>query len=87
MTLPATGDGYWVETLTHKEGRIPKEEWEEKLKHGVVLMSEDWAAIKKAFSDNCIKSRECTQVTGALDSLFDTIDESLGSVISKIPKK
>lgn len=81
VTLPASQDGHWVETITHKRGIIPKAEWEEKKKRGIVLLSEDWAVLKYTLLKNCL-ANECKSVAGALDGLFYAVDEAL----KQIPK-
>lgn len=76
VTLPASEDGYGVSTLSRKEVRIPKAQWEQKRKRGIILFSEDWAKLKFTLLKSCI-SNACTQSVGKLDSLFYTIDEAL----------
>lgn len=85
ITLPASGDGYWVNTVTDQEGRIPRAEWEIKRKHGVVLLSEDWAILRNTLLQNCL-TNECKDTVGLFDDLFYTIDSALGSVHGKYAK-
>ncbi len=79
VTLPYSGDGHSIETLTHKEDRIPKAEWEEKRKRGIILFSEDWQKLKFTLLKNC-EMNECKQSVGALDGLFQALDDALGSM-------
>jgi hypothetical protein len=79
ITLPASGDGYQISTITHKEIRTPKEEWEAKLPYGIILFSDDWAKLKEALLQNCL-SNECKQTVGTLDQLFISVDEALKGI-------
>ena len=81
VTLPASEDGYGVSTLSRKEVRIPKAEWEQKRKRGIILFSEDWAKLKFTLLKNCMAA-QCKQTVGALDGLFYSIDDAL----KKLPK-
>ncbi len=76
VTLPASGDGYAIGSISHKEKRIPKAEWEKKRRAGIVLLAEDYAKIRFSLLKNCITG-PCTQTVGALDGLFAAIDEAL----------
>lgn len=76
ITLPASGDGYWVKTVSDEEGRIPKEQWEVMKKRGIVLLSEDWAILKFTLLKNCL-SNDCKDTVGLLDDLFYTLDSAL----------
>ena len=78
VTLPASGDGYWVNTVSDGKGRIPKEEWDVKKKRGIVLLSEDWAILRNVVIENCL-SHECKDTVGAFDDLFYSLDEALKS--------
>lgn len=77
VTLPASGDGYYVKTVSAEEGRIPKEEWDKLRRHGIVLLSEDWTILRYTLLKNCL-SMECKQAIGVFDDLFETIDSGLG---------
>lgn len=77
ITLPASGDGYWVKTVSDEEGRIPKEKWDITRKRGIVLLSEDWAILRNTVLKNCL-TNECKDTVGIFDELFYTIDSSLG---------
>lgn len=76
VTLPASEDGYGVSTLSRKEVRIPKAEWEQKRKRGIILFSEDWEKLKFTLIKNCV-ALQCKQTVGALDGLFYSIDDAL----------
>lgn len=84
MTLPYSEDGYRIGTLTQKETRIPKAEWEEKKKRGIIIFSEDWQKLKFSFLKNCI-TNPCKQTVGALDELFIAIDKALGATLPNDP--
>lgn len=75
VTLPASGDGYWVNTVSDQEGRIPKAEWEVKKRRGIVLLSEDWAILRNNILENCLVS-SCKDAVGVFDNLFYSIDKA-----------
>lgn len=75
-TLPASGDGYWVKTVSNDEGRIPKELWSIYSKRGIVLMPEDWEILRYAIIKNCL-SNDCKDSVGIFDDLFLTLDSAL----------
>ena len=81
ITLPASGDGYWMQTVSDGEGRIPKEEWEIKKKRGIVLFSEDWAILRNTVMKNCLMN-SCKDTVGMFDNLFSTIDGALQATTS-----
>jgi hypothetical protein len=83
ITLPASGDGYFVKTVSHDEGRIPKALWSEQSKHGIVLLSEDWAILRKFLLENCLMNK-CKLAVGTFDDLFFAIDSALKKM--PIPK-
>lgn len=83
VTLPASGDGYWVKTVSTEEGRIPKEEWEKKIRHGVILLREDWAILRNTLLENCLSNSSCTTAVGTFDGLFYSLDEALKKVPGK----
>lgn len=76
VTLPASGDGYWVKTVSDEEGRIPKAEWDQQKKRGIVLLSEDWAILRNTVLKNCL-SNECKDTVGVFDELFFNLDSAL----------
>lgn len=76
ITLPASGDGYWVKTVSQDEGRIPKAQWEETKKRGITLLSDDWAILRKFLLENCLMN-SCKLAVGTFDSLFESIDSAL----------
>lgn len=77
ITLPASGDGYWIKIDRSAEGRIPKEEWQQKVKRGITLLSEDWAILRNGLLENCLSDKACDSVVGFFDKLFYTIDDAL----------
>lgn len=82
ITLPASGDGYWVKTVSGEEGRIPKKEWDIIRKRGIVLLSEDYYILRTTLIKNCL-SLECKDAVGIFDQLFKSLDTSL----KVVPKK
>lgn len=76
VTLPASGDGFGVETVTRKETLIPANEWETKRKRGIVILAEDYKILKSVIRKNC-HTNKCTEALGKLDNLFLVIDETL----------
>lgn len=82
VTLPASGDGFGVSTVSRQEKTIPREQWEEQKKRGIVILSKDWKILKKTVRKNCITNK-CKQAIGALDGLFFAIDSALRMVPDK----
>lgn len=76
ITLPASGDGYWVKTVSQEEGRIPHAQWDITRKRGIIILSEDWAILRSTILKNCL-TMKCKQSVGAFDGLFYSIDEAL----------
>ena len=74
--MPASGDGYQIDTLTGLPTRIPAADWQKQLPRGIVLFSDDWKTLKSTLLANCIENT-CQQAVGALDNLFQTIDQAL----------
>lgn len=79
ITLPASGDGYWVKTVSTDEGRVPKAEWEKLRRRGIIILPEDWAILRYTLLKNCL-TMECKQAVGAFDNLFYMIDDALKKV-------
>lgn len=79
VTLPASGDGFGVKTVSKTEKVIPAKEWEEVRKRGIVILSEDWKILKRTVRKNCITNK-CEQAVGALDGLFLALDHALKKV-------
>ena len=76
ITLPASGDGYYIKTLSDEEGRIPKEQWDLMKRRGIVLLSEDWQILRYTILRNCL-SNDCKDTVGAFDGIFYKLDEAL----------
>lgn len=79
VTLPASGDGFGVKTVSKTERTIPATQWEKIRRRGVVILPEDWAILKKTVRKNCITNK-CKQAVGALDGLFMAIDHALKQI-------
>lgn len=76
ITLPASGDGYFVKTVSDDEGRIPKAEWDVMRTRGIVVLSEDWEILRYTILKNCL-TMTCKSAVGAFDNLFITVDNAL----------
>lgn len=81
VTLPASGNGFGVSSIGKPDKEIPAKEWKLMVRRGVILMPDDWAAIKKELSKSCIQ-QQCDQAIGALDGLFYALDDAL----KRLPK-
>lgn len=79
ITLPASGDGYYVKTVTPEEGRVSKEEWDMIRKRGIIILGEDWAKLRYSLLKQCL-TKKCKQAVGAFDGLFYSLDEALGKI-------
>lgn len=79
VTLPASGDGYYVKTVTPEEGRVSKEQWDIQRKHGIIILSEDWAILRYSLLKQCL-TKKCKQAVGAFDGLFTSIDDALKKI-------
>lgn len=88
ITLPASGDGYYVKTVSPDEGLVPKAQWEIMRKRGIVILSEDWAILRYTLLKNCL-TMECKQAVGAFDGLFESLDNALkkASIFSTIQNR
>ena len=82
VTLPASGDGYWVETVSGKEGRVKKDVWEVDKKRGIVILSEDWQILRYTLIKNCLNN-QCKDAVGVFDDLFYTLDSALKATQNK----
>jgi len=76
ITLPASEDGYWIMTVSNKEGRIPKAEWDKLKKRGIVILSEDWQILRYTLMKNCLSNKSCQDTIGAFDALFYSVDSA-----------
>lgn len=82
-TLPASGDGYSVMTVSDDESRVPKDKWlsqckapEPCLARALHIMPEDWQIMRDTILENCL-TEECKNSVGILDNLFFAIDDAL----------
>ncbi len=78
ITLPATQNGMWVDTISDEEGEIPAPAWKKILaeKPYIILFSDDWAKLRFTLLKNCL-TMDCKNAVGALDFLFETVDQAL----------
>lgn len=82
ITLPASGDGYAVCTVSKREFRIPKEQWRLQQKTSIHLNSQDFSKIKKAFLKAC-NTTPCKQAVGTFDDLFLLLDDTVNRIYTK----
>lgn len=78
ITLPASGDGAEVCTVSKKRRRIPKVEWDEQRKKMIHFDVKDYTKMKRAFLKHCLSSK-CKQQIGQYDKLFEAIDKAAGA--------
>lgn len=77
IVLPASGDCYGRSTVSDQVVRtVEGPLCEDKVKRSIHLTSDDWAKLKYTLLKNCL-SNQCKQSVGALDQLFETIDNAL----------
>lgn len=79
ITLPASGDGYAVSTVSKSRKRIPKAEWRQQIRRGIILMPEDYKKLKFTILKNCL-SNKCKKSVGTFDNLFLAIDKGLQTI-------
>lgn len=82
ITLPGSGDGYFVKTVSPEKGRVPKEQWDITRKHGIIILSEDWTILRYSLLKQCL-TKKCKQAVGAFDELFYSIDDALKKMKTK----
>lgn len=84
VTLPASEDGFFVNTVRlhdgTDEGTVPKAQWLEMRKRGLVLLPPAWFKLRSFLLENCL-TNSCKLMVGTFDTLFKTIDDAL----SKLP--
>ena len=88
VTLPASKDGFRVNTIKEEEETIPAVDWKKKLdtEPYIIIFSEDWATMKFVLLKNCL-TMECKQTVGTLDYLFETVDSALKKKNALLKKK
>ena len=88
VTLPASEDGYYVNTvLLHDgtdEGRVAKDKWAEQRRRGLMLLPGDWLVLRTFLLENCLMN-SCKLMVGTFDNLFKTIDDALKKVPTSKP--
>lgn len=79
VRLPASEDCFGLRVMSGKETRYPKEQCAEIIKRAIFLTSDNWKLVKKDIQTNC-QFDQCTQITGAADHIFISIDQALDKV-------
>lgn len=76
VTLPYSGNCFFVNVLTKKEIEYPKAVCDAMKKRSVILTSESWKILRKNIQDNC-QALQCKQLVGQFDQLFLIVDDAL----------
>ena len=79
ISLPASGDGYCISTVTQEKRRTDRDIWAVEIKRAIILTPPEWAKLKKWISKQCLMN-QCEQAIGTLDGLFYAIDNGLKKV-------
>lgn len=86
ITLPGSGECYSRSTLTRETYRLPKETCERRSKKAIKLYSNDWQVLRVTLLKNCL-TNQCKQSVGALDELFQALDQGAATVLKLRGKK
>lgn len=76
VRLPASGDCFGINVLSRKEVRLAKPQCDELIKRAIFLDSENYKLLRSSIQRNC-QHFQCTQVIGAFDGLFLSLDQAL----------
>jgi hypothetical protein len=76
VTLPYSGNCFFVNAVSGKEQEFPESECEAMKKRGLIILSDDWKIIRQNFQENC-QAFQCKQLVGQFDQLFLVIDKNL----------
>lgn len=78
ITLPGSGNGFWVNTIKDEEGEIPAPLWKKRLEEepSIILFVDDWKVLRFTVLKNCL-TMDCKNAVGTLDFLFETADAAL----------
>lgn len=79
VKLPYSGECHSIKIVSQERKRLPPAECEKLRRRGVFMVSEDWAKLRFTLVKNCVTNK-CKQAVGALDGLFQTIDDALANV-------
>lgn len=80
VRLPASGDCFGLHVMSGNETRYPAAECEQIVRRAIMLTSENWRMLKTDIQTNCQFDNTCTQIQGAADSLFLTMDKALNKL-------
>lgn len=76
VTLPYSGNCYFVNAVSGKVTEYPEDQCLRMKKAALIILSDDWKIIRKDFQRNC-QVLQCKQLVGQFDQLFLTIDKGL----------
>ena len=79
IRLPASGDCFGINVLSHKEVRLAKPQCDELVKRAIFLDSENYKLLRSSIQKNC-QHFQCKQIVGAFDGLFLSIDQALQKI-------
>ena len=81
ITLPASGDCYGFNVISDREERIPADDpvCIRRKARSIRLDADNWKILRRDIQNNC-QTAKCTQIKGALDDLFLTIDRALDQI-------
>lgn len=69
-------EGVYVETVTHKEGLVPAEEWRKKRVFMLMIEPEGWKVIKDQWYKECRKAGpNCNVMVDSIDGLVRKLDK------------
>lgn len=80
IRLPASRECFEVKVVSGDEKRYDEKTCDAMIARGIVLTSAAWKLIRGDIQSNC-QVAECTQIQGAADGLFLTVDK----VLQKLP--
>ena len=76
VRLPATRNCFGVRVMSGKETEYSEALCDQMVSRAILLTSENWRILRGDIQTNC-QYAECTQISGAADSLFLAIDKAL----------
>ncbi len=79
IQLPASKKCLEIKVMSWSEMVYSPEQCEKIKERSIILTSEAWKMLKTDIEKNCQLS-QCKQISGAADSLFQIIDDSLNKI-------